>query len=134
MTEKYPETAHMFSEAKEAYNVVLGAMLGGYLALTISKNGVVGGKYIDLGICLIASCLFVLTINLVGDRFHRKLYKMASAYALWALFTAVLSVQSAGALGVDPLILVTIIVAWILMIAFEIASGAAALLWRQRND
>ena len=131
---RYPRLVEQFFEAKDAYNIVLGAMLGGYLALTISKNGILAGTYWQLGGCLIASCFFVLEVNSVGDRFHRRLPMSAVIHSMVAAFSAIAAVSLSKALGVDPNILITIFTVWGIMICFENMTGLAALFKSNSND
>jgi hypothetical protein len=121
-----PEDAsplELFVQGRDSYNVVLGGILGAYLGLTISRNGVTQGSYVALGSLLVLSCWFVYCVNLAGDQFHRGEIKDAAKFLLAGLVVAGLSCFAATGVGVDPYVLVTIFGVWIFFILFEIATG-----------
>lgn len=117
----------MFGEAREAGNVVIGALVGAYLGLAIATDGVAQGKYVALGKIVISLAMFVMSINAVGDRAHRLNFGMAGLYAIMALVFGVLAYRSASQLGVDANIVLTALVCWVILIVFEIGSLLSAL-------
>jgi hypothetical protein len=121
-----PTFFEQHAESRSAFELVLGAMLGGYLGLTISKNGLTGGDYLDLGKLLALCCFFVLSINSSTDRFHRQNWIWAGGYAVVAVIFATLAARAASPLSVDPQILVTVFVVWGFFAAFEIMTAAYA--------
>jgi hypothetical protein len=115
-----PSILEMFVQGRDGYNLVLGGMLGAYLGLTISRNGLQSGTYFDLGFLLWLNCVFVVSINNAGDRFHRKEIKYALMFGLSAIFMGMISYFQASRVGVDNKILLTIFIVWGLVILFEV--------------
>ena len=121
-------SAHeMFGEAREAGNVVIGALVGAYLGLAVATDGVGQGKYFALGKIVISLAMFVMSINAVGDRAHRLNFSMAALYAMLALVFGVLAYRSASQLGVDANIVLTALICWVILVSFEIATLLSAL-------
>ena len=129
MTNGLPSFLEQNAEGRTAYDLVLGAMLGGYLGLTISRQGLADGTYFDLAGLLIWNCLFVLCINASTDRFHRKNWWGAGRYAFFALASAILAVFAGSRLSVDPNILIVIFIVWMIFATLEIASASFAFLF-----
>ena len=127
MNSRVPGYLAQYSDGKDAYNLVLGAMLGGYLGLTISRTGLSGGTYIDLGLLLFACCLFVLSLNNVGDRLHRENNRWAVFFGTLALGNALVAWVTASRIGVDGNILLTIFVVWVVVITMESLSAFMAI-------
>jgi hypothetical protein len=126
----YPSLLEQHHEGRTAYDLVLGAMLGGYLGLTISEHGLSGGTYFDLGILLVFLGLFVLSLNSFADRFHRRFFWAAFKYAALALGTGISSLVTAPKLQVDVGILATILVVWLGFALFECWTAIAAILFK----
>ena len=131
MNNPLPSFLEQNAEGRTAYDLVLGAMLGGYLGLTISRQGLAEGTYFDLAGLLIWNCLFVLSINASTDRFHRENWFGAGKYAFVALFSAVLAVVAGNRLSVDPYILIVIFVVWAMFGVFEIVTASFAFFSRE---
>ena len=127
-----PSFLQQNAEGRTAYDLVLGAMLGGYLGLTISRQGLAEGTYFDLGGLLIWNCLFVLSINASTDRFHRENWFGAGKYAFVALTSAALAVVAGNRLSVDPNILIVIFVVWGIFAAFEVVTASFAFFFREK--
>jgi hypothetical protein len=124
---KYPNLIVAHTEEIGSANLVLGAMLGAYLGLTISREGLPAGSAFDLGGTLILCCLTVMSLNAIGDRVARKSYFVASAYTFAAILGVIGTLKTSAQLKVDQTVLVTIFVVWGVVVAFSVLTAIPAL-------
>jgi hypothetical protein len=123
----------LFTQGRDSYNVVLGGMLGAYLGLTISRNGVTDGSYFSLGELLLFSCWYVYCMNIAGDQFHRGQIKYTILFLIGGLASGGAAYFTASEVGVDHNILLTIFVIWGFLIFFEIGTGFTAVRGGRRS-
>ena len=116
----------VFEEAKDSTNVVLGAMLGAYLGLTVSSQKVSGSGYFSLAVLLVGCCFFVTAIVAAGRRMHNGENWKAPIYLALSIAPAWMAIWSAGNLKINQGILATILGVWLLLIATEILSMMSA--------
>ena len=116
----------VFHDGRESINIVLGALLGGYLGLAVSVKGLGGASYWSLALFLIGSIWFLTAINAAADRFHRELFGLAGWYAAGSIFGFLTAMAAALNLPVDVNIVLITFGVWVFALGFEAATAAIA--------
>ena len=80
---RWPNVQELGAEAREAGNIVIGALIGAYLGLAMTANQS-QKSYWSLGHLIIDLALYAMAINAFGDRASRFNWPMALWYALWS--------------------------------------------------
>jgi hypothetical protein len=115
-----PSVLEQFNQGKDAYNLVLGAMLGAYLGLTISRSGLSGGSYQELGAMLVCCSLFVAGVNKAGDQVHRGGWLLGLVWGVVSLIPGFVTFKFAERLDLDGGIILTIFSAWYAVVLLEV--------------
>jgi len=120
---------------REIINLVVGAILGAYLGLSISREGLSDGSYFDLFFLISFTAFSSSHLIDFGNSWFVGDKKMALFHFVAFVLLAAVSLRSAGNLGIDTKIFVTIYGAWAaLVIAQVFASGIARALKSKLND
>ncbi|KZX88483.1 hypothetical protein A3726_15275 [Erythrobacter sp. HI0037] len=82
---------------------------------------------------LFSLTMFVLSINLAGERFHRGNWRYAFGYFVGSLIFVPLSVSLSEPLGVDGNIVLTIQIVWLVLMFCETATMIPAHIKRTKK-
>ena len=116
----------VFSDAREAINVTLGALLGAYIGLVASASKLEEGMYENLVWFLLGTIWLLSLLNAASDRFHREMFGLAGWYALGAPIGLVLALFAATQLPVDLKLIVVTFAVWIIALSFEAATAGVS--------
>lgn len=112
--------------------MTLGALLGSYIGLTLSEEGLKTGNYLNFIVFLIGSTFFVVSINAAGNRFHAGFPGMAAVYGVMAIAAGFLAMENAGWLGVNPVIPFITFAVWAFVVGFEALTEIPAYLIKRK--
>lgn len=129
----YPEHDDIWSENRDAINLVCGAILGAYLGLSISKSGVAKGSQLDLLALILFTAYAVSALITFGNRWFFGNRKLAVGFLFSAIVPLLLSVRAANNLGVNTGIFITIYVAWVILILTQVTAHLASEWAKQAN-
>jgi hypothetical protein len=131
----YPEHSEIWSHNRDSINMVVGAIIGAYLGLTISRQGLENGSLIDLFNLITFTAFSAAFMISFGNRWFFGNLRISLGFAAAALPSAFLSIRSAENLGVDTDVFSTIYVAWAYLIVLQVlAFELAKYLRKKKND
>lgn len=119
---KHISTADVWAHNRDSINMIIGAILGAYLGLTISRAGLEKGGLFDLFNLITFASFAAASLVGFGNQWFLGSKRFAIAVGLLALPFALLCLIAARNLGVDANILATIFVAWAYLILMQIAA------------
>ena len=115
-----PTRESLWSENRDSINLVTGAILGAYLGLSISRQGLSEGSQWDLLALIVFTAYTVGALVTFGNRWFFGNRKIAFGSFVSSGIPIWLSLRSADNLGVDTEIFVTIYLAWVILIVTQI--------------
>jgi hypothetical protein len=120
VTMEFPSHDTIWTENRDAINLVTGAILGAYLGLSISKEGLEEGSRLDLLALILFTAYAVSALISFGNRWFFGNRKLAIGFLASAIVPLLLSMRSAENLGVNTDIFVTIYAAWVILILTQV--------------
>ena len=129
-----PTRLELSRDDQGAVDLVMGSVLGAYLGLTISRQGMEEGQFAALFFLLLVLGWFVFCLNASRDRSHRELHTRGAVYFFLASLGGWAAIQLSSSVGVDPRILTTILAAWFILVLFDLATLWIALLFDLIQD
>jgi hypothetical protein len=115
MTE-LPTHNDLWSRHRDSINIVMGGILGGYLGLSISQKGVLGGSYFNLFALITLSSWSVIQILEAYNRYVEGVKWLSFVYVVSLVPSVILASACANRIGIDGGIVTTIFVSWASMI------------------
>jgi hypothetical protein len=134
VTVDFPSHDNIWSENRDAINLVCGAILGAYLGLSISKEGVADGSQLDLFALILFTAYAVSALITFGNRWFFGNRKLALAFLASAVVPLLFSVNAAKNLGVNTGIFLTIYIAWVTLILTQVFAQWASEWTKQANN
>jgi RsiW-degrading membrane proteinase PrsW (M82 family) len=122
----FPSHADIWSENRDAINLVSGAILGAYLGFSVSKEGLAKGSQWDLLALILFTAYAVSALITFGNRWFCGNRKLAIGFLFSAAIPFLLSVRSAGNLGVNQEIFMTIYAAWMILVLTQVIAHWAS--------
>jgi hypothetical protein len=116
----------VWTHSRDSINLVVGAILGAYLGLSISRDGVMQGSYLDLFALITMTAFAVIGIVGAGNNWFARNYKLMIAFLVWLPISAGLSACSATGLGIDAKVLWVIYITWVWLIVMQISAYEVA--------
>jgi hypothetical protein len=130
----YPEHGEIWAQNRDNINLIVGAIIGAYLGLTISRQGLEHGSHLDLFNLITFTAFTAGAIMTCGNRWIFGNRVLAVYFGVSAFPFAFLSLRYAKRLGVDTAVLTTIFIAWGFLVFSQLASYEVSKLLPKRND
>ena len=116
----FPSHDNVWSENRDAINLVSGAMLGAYLGLSISKEGLKQGSWLDLLALILFTTYAVSALITFGNRWFFGNIRLAVGFLISAIIPFSLSIHAAEQLGINSQIFATIYAAWVVLVLSQV--------------
>ena len=114
--------------------MIAGAIIGAYLGLTISRQGIESGSLLDLFNLITLTAFAASAMISFGNRWFFGNFRISLGFAVSAVPLAFLSLLSAKNLGVDTYVFATIYVAWAYLILMQVAAYEIAKKFRKKKN
>jgi hypothetical protein len=112
----------VWAHNRDSINMIIGAILGAYLGLTISKSGLENGSYFDLFNLITFASFDSAALIGMGNQWFYGNRRFAILLAFLTVPFSLLCLIAARNLGVNTGILTTIFVTWAYLILMQIAA------------
>ena len=116
----FPRHDNVWSENRDAINLVSGAMLGAYLGLSTSKEGLKQGSWLDLLALILFTTYAVSALITFGNRWFFGNIRLAVGFLISAIIPFSLSIHAAEQLGINSQIFATIYAAWVVLVLSQV--------------
>ena len=116
----FPSHDNVWSENRDAINLVSGAMLGAYLGLSTSKEGLKQGSWLDLLALILFTTYAVSALITFGNRWFFGNIRLAVGFLISAIIPFSLSIHAAEQLGINSQIFATIYAAWVVLVLSQV--------------
>jgi hypothetical protein len=128
-----PSEEVVWQRARDSINIVMGGILGGFLGLTISRQGLQQGTYTDLFALITLNAFAVIQIIEGASRYFERAFWLSLFFLVSSIGSIAIVMLAASRLGIDDWVVGTIYLSWMFMIAAQIFSYEAAAMLKSRK-